>query len=292
MTLHTYLSQKLSPKTVKLYLRDIDIYVKETSEKKALKATWSDIMEYVEHLRTRYHNARTITRVLYAIKAYYHWLIETGAREDHPCRGIRLRDAKNTPIQLQDLFKPEELEKLIQRKERYNAATLKNKVVTSLLIYQGITIDEIIRLKVRDINLEPGNINIRPTRKINGRILPLKPPQIMLFYKYLNEVRPKLTKDATSETFLINLRGSPITNEDVQYLIETMQNRFPGRKLNPRTIRMSVICNMLKAGHDLRVVQAFAGHKKISSTERYRPSASEALKTAVNEYHPLGQLCN
>jgi integrase/recombinase XerD len=45
---------------------------------------------------------------------------------------------------------------------------------------------------------------------------------------------------------------------------------------------------MLKAGGDLRVVQVFAGHKKISSTERYQPSASEALKTAVNKYHPLG----
>jgi len=288
MTLQTYLGQKLSPKTVKLYRRDIDIYLHGISDGKAQKATWSDIMEYIEHLRTRYHNAHTITRIIYAIKAYYNWLIENGIREDHPCRGIKLMDAKGKPLQLQDLFKTEELEKLMDREERFNTVSLKNQVITSLLIYQGITTDETIRLKVRDIDLEKGNIKIRPTRKLNGRTLPLKPPQIMLFYKYLNEVRAKLVKDATNKTFLINLRGSPITSEDVQYLIETMQNRFPGRKLSPQTIRMSVIRNMLKAGGDLRVVQVFAGHKKISSTERYQPSASEALKTAVNKYHPLG----
>ena len=176
----------------------------------------------------------------------------------------------------------------MDREERFNTASLKNRVITSLLIYQGMTIEEIVRLKVKDINLETGNIKIKPTRKINGRTLPLQSTQIMLFYKYLDEVRAKLIKETTNETFLINLRGSPITGEDVQYLIETMQNRFPGRKLNPQTIRMSVIRNMLKAGGDLRVVQVFAGHKKISSTERYQSSASEALKTAVNLYHPLG----
>jgi len=288
MTLETYLCQKLSPKTVKLYLRDIDIYLHETSEKKAKKATWPDIMGYVGHLRGRYQNARTITRILYAIKAYYNWLIETGAREGHPCRSIKLMDAKGAPLQLQGLFKPEELEGLLHRAERFNTTGLKNQVIISLLIYQGVTTGEILRLETFDIDLGAGNINIKPTRKLNGRTLPLKLTQVMLFYKYLNETRPKLSKDNTNETFLTNLRGSPITSDNIQYLIETMQNRSPGRKLNPQTIRMSVIHNMLKAGHDLRMVQVFAGHKKISSTERYQPSASEALKTAVNKYHPLG----
>jgi integrase/recombinase XerD len=43
----------------------------------------------------------------------------------------------------------------------------------------------------------------------------------------------------------------------------------------------------LQEGHDLRVVQVIAGHKKISSTERYRQGTSEAMKAAVVKYHPL-----
>jgi integrase/recombinase XerD len=34
------------------------------------------------------------------------------------------------------------------------------------------------------------------------------------------------------------------------------------RNLNAKTIRQSVIANLLKEGKDLRVVQVFAGHKK------------------------------
>jgi integrase/recombinase XerD len=34
-------------------------------------------------------------------------------------------------------------------------------------------------------------------------------------------------------------------------------------------------------------VQVFAGHKKPSATEKYRQSNLEALKQAVDKYHPL-----
>ncbi|PSR05489.1 MAG: integrase [Bacteroidetes bacterium SW_11_45_7] len=63
---------------------------------------------------------------------------------------------------------------------------------------------------------------------------------------------------------------------------------FPERTLNMRTIRQSVITNLLKAGHDLRVVQHFAGHKYPGSTEKYKQSDVEALQRAIDKYHPMG----
>jgi len=57
--------------------------------------------------------------------------------------------------------------------------------------------------------------------------------------------------------------------------------------LSAKTIRQSVIANLLKTGKDLRMVQAFAGHKKVSSTERYCQTGLEALKLALQKYHPL-----
>ena len=287
MTLETYLQQRFSRSTVKLYLRDITIYLEDTGKEKAMHAGWSGVMTYIEHLRGRYGNANTINRVLYGIKAYYSYLAETGARDDHPCRDIKLRDARAKDIQLQDLFTPGELETLLQREERYSLAGIKNQVITSLLIYQGISGEETGKISTRDINLESGSIYIKPGSRHNERTLALKPAQVMLFYKYLHEVRPRLLKNARSEAFILTLRGSAETGEGIEYLVETLRNKFPGRKLNPGTIRASVISNLLKAGHDLRAVQVFAGHKKISSTERYRQGASEAMKAATLKYHPL-----
>jgi integrase/recombinase XerD len=287
MKLEAYLEQRFSRSTVKYYLRDITIYLEDTGEEKAMHASWSDVMAYIENLRGRYSNANTVNRVLYAIKAYYSYLTESGTRDDHPCRDIKLRDAKGKETQLQDLFTTEELETLLQREERYSLAGTRNQVITSLLIYQGVTAVEIANMHLQDIKLQEGSVYIKPTRKLNERTLALKPTQIMLFYQYIQEVRPRLLKNSQSDTFIITLRGSTETGEGIAYLLETIKDKFPGRKLNPGTIRASVISNLLKAGHDLRVVQVLAGHKKISSTERYRQGTSEAMKAAVVKYHPL-----
>ena len=53
------------------------------------------------------------------------------------------------------------------------------------------------------------------------------------------------------------------------------------------TIRQSVITNLLKQNHDLRLVQVFAGHKNQSTTEKYKQANLEALKTAIKQYHPI-----
>jgi len=49
-----------------------------------------------------------------------------------------------------------------------------------------------------------------------------------------------------------------------------------------------VITKLFKARKNLRKVQVFAGHKYPSSTERYLPLKTEALKKQFEKYHPLG----
>jgi integrase/recombinase XerD len=111
----------------------------------------------------------------------------------------------------------------------------------------------------------------------------------MLFYKYIHEVRSKVIKEENTGAFklILNLRGK-WTPDGINYLVETFKPLFPDRNLNAKTIRQSVITNLLKQKKDLRIVQVFAGHKKPSSTERYRQTGLEELKAAVMKYHPLG----
>jgi integrase/recombinase XerD len=151
--LKKYLSEQHSPATVKIYLHDIELFLLYLSEEKAQAATYRDILPYVDYLRKKYKNPRTVGRVIHGIKAYYFWLIATGQRHDHPCRYLNLKDAGDLPVQLQDLFKAEELELLLQREERYKAATVKNQVIISLLVYQALKLGELTGLKTADVDL-------------------------------------------------------------------------------------------------------------------------------------------
>jgi len=285
--LNDYLLEKYSPQTVKIYELDIRRYISYMGEERAEKASYRDIMEYTGYLRKVYHNPRTINRMLYGVKAWYFYLIKSGKREDHPCRQIKLKDARGADIQLQDLFTSIEMEKLMQRKERFEAARLRNKVIVSLLIYQGLRLTEITKLRLQDVDLEAGTLFIRAMPRAMARTLKLKTPQVMLFYNYIHELRPKLLRTGT-DRLVLTLRGSAENGEGINYLIETFKPMFPERNLNARTIRQSVLTNMLKEGKDLRFVQVFAGHKKISSTEKYRQSGIEELQRAIEKYHPLG----
>jgi len=288
IALKSYMLEKYSPNTVKVYLIDIYRFLDYMGEERAVKATYQVIMQYVDYLRTRYQNPRTINRMLYGVKAWYFWLTHTGQRGGHPCRHLVLKDAGYEDIQLQDLFTSIELEKLMHRSERFENVKLRNKVIISLLIYQALRVSEMTMLRVQDINLESGTVYVRPMLRTMARTLKLRTEQVMLFYNYIHKIRPGMQKIGTSR-LIITMRGTAENGEGIGYLVENFNKTlFPDRTLNPRTIRQSVITNMLKAGKDLRMVQVFAGHKKISSTEKYRQSGLEELKTAIEKYHPLG----
>lgn len=286
MKVKDYLEIHYTKETVKVYLHEIDNYL--AGHPAAATAVYTDVMNYIGMLRTRYSNPSTLNRIVCSIKAYYDFLCYSEVRNDNPARSIRLRDQRSRDVQLQDLFMIEELEVLLHRPERYSNLESRNKVLMSLLVYQALYPVEMEALRITDINLEAGTVRVRATAKTNGRELALKPNQILLFYAYIREIRPRLLGEGITDRLLIGHRGQPMTAGDItKHVKRTGKGRYPGRQVNAQTIRQSVIAHFLKQDHDLSVVQGFAGHKYPSSTERYRQGEIETLKAAIEKYHPL-----
>lgn len=285
MNLHDYLHQNLQPSTVKNYYYEIQKF--RSINKNTEKYNYQKIMEYVAHLRKNY-NPKSTNRAVAALKKYYQFLIETGKRKDNPTLSIKLRDSKEDPIQLQDLFTQKELELLLQpRKERYPILEKRNKIILSLLVNQALKPGEIQQLKTNDIDLEKAQIHIAKTGLTNSRILPLKAEQIFLLHQYLTKDRNELkTLRNDKNALLLGKLGTPITTDDIHYLVTTYQNQF-NKKLTSITIRQSVITNLLAKNNNLRVVQEFAGHKHLDTTEKYKQSGIKALQNAIQIHHPM-----
>jgi integrase/recombinase XerD len=285
MSIEDYLRESLMQSSVESYLYDINKYKK--SNKNADKYDYQKVMQYIEILRN-HNKASNVKRVIASIKKYYEYLIEIGKRKDNPAKAIRIRDGKENPIQLQDLFTEKELQLLlIPRIERYPFLTKRNKIIMSLLVNQGLRIGEIENIKLNDIDLEQATIQIHKTGITNDRNLPLKAEQILLLYQYINQDRNTLKTFRNNENaLLLGKLGTPIRKEDVDYLITTYQKQFK-KKLTATTIRQSVIANLLTKNNDLRVVQHFAGHKSPDTTEKYRQTGLNALKTAIEKLHPI-----
>jgi integrase/recombinase XerD len=281
-----YLQKNYTLQTTKAYQREIEIFI--TNNPNSKKYTYADVVNYIGAVRKKYPNPKTINRILSSIKAYYSYLCSSNQRKDNPTKAIKLRDKISRDIQLQDLFTGEELEILLNRKERYTNLEHRNKVLMSLMIYQGLQPRELANIKLTDINLQEATIYIKATNNTNSRTLPLKANQILLFQFYQTEIRKKLLKENESQKYLVGIRGNDFTEVDItSHLKHNYKSLFTNRKVNAKTIRQSVITNLLKQHNDLRIVQSFAGHKYTSTTERYRQNDVELLQAAVNKYHPL-----
>ncbi|WP_310555474.1 site-specific integrase [Flavobacterium sp.] len=285
MKLEDYLSQSLMQSSVESYVYDINKYKK--NNKNADKYDYQKVMQYIEILRNE-HSVSNVKRVIASIKKYYDYLIEIGKRKDNPARAIRIRDGRENPIQLQDLFTEKELQiLLVPRIERYPFLIKRNKIIMSLLVNQGLRIGEIENIKISDIDLEKACVQIHKTGITNARNLPLKAEQILLLYEFINQDRNKLKTWRNDENaLLLGKLGTPIRKEDVDYLISTYQKQSK-KRLTSTTIRQSVIANLLIKNNDLRIVQHFAGHKSPDTTEKYRQTGLNALKTAIDKLHPI-----
>jgi integrase/recombinase XerD len=289
----TYLRKHYRTSTVTRYTKELNNYLLHT--KNAETASYTDVLNYIGHLRKHHHKTGKIQAALQAIKQYYYYLLHIKKRDDHPCRYVVLKDKKNKSVQLQDLFTTQELESLLHRKERYKLTEIRNKVIISLLIYQGITLSEFVQLKINDINLEQGTIKIKGGAYTNSRTIGLHSSQIMLLHQYINDIHPKLLQRSKlsplrgepERGLILTWVGTPENGEGINYLISTYKKQFPGRNINPKTIRQSVITNLLKQGKDVRIVQAYVGHKSPDTTEKYKQGNTEELQQMINKYHPL-----
>lgn len=287
--LQEYIESHYSHTSAPGYYTMINRYLAWANEK-AETATYTDVVEYIGYLRKKGLHPKTLRNNLFAVKIYYRYLVATGKRKDHPCQKLYLKDKINRAIAVESLYPQKTLEALLaDHKSKRKEHQQRDEVIISLLIYQALTVLEITQLKVKDINLDKGTIRVKGNVKNKGRTIDLKPNQVMLFYNYLNETRQELLgknpNPKQEQTFILNQEGQPIFPGSINRLINYGKPKH--ERLIPLKIRQSVIAHLVKSGNDIRVVQVFAGHRRAGSTEEYRQTGLEELKSAIEKLHPL-----
>lgn len=296
MTIKEYLKKKYSKSTLNSNLYNIKRFT-DYYDKRAEKATYKDVLNYIEYLRKNYDlHPKTLRHCLYAVKIYFNYLLEIGKRKDHPCSELYLKDKINKQIQVDNLYSPETLENFFESYQikRKKQLETRNKIIISLLIYQALIVNEIAELEVDNINLDKAEIFIKGSKETTSkspksRTLPLQAKQMILFYKYLEKDRNNLLKynlkNPNETAFILGQYGEKINPHGISKIIN--ENRKENEKIQPMKIRQSVIANLLKKENDTRIVQVFSGHKRASTTVQYKQSELEQLQNAVNNYHPI-----
>ena len=167
------------------------------------------------------------------------------------------------------------------------SAAIRNKVILGLSIFQGIDCTTLKRMKVSNIDLNRGEIYIPSTRRSNSRTLNLDARQMIVLMQYLENHRPILQKKIkcyTEALFPLNTPRFSIITGDISKKLRRLNLRVT----NLKQIRHSVIKCWTKE-LDLRKVQIMAGHRYISSTQKYIDDNKKKLYEATKRCHPMCQ---
>lgn len=245
--------------------------------------SYTDILDFTDDQRKQGKGVNLVNRMLLAVRYYFSYLQKQEQISYNPAAGISLKGSIRTVPG--DLLEKAELEALHESYEIKDERTHRNKVMLGLLVYQGLTREELETFRPEHLKLREGKIHVPAVNKNNGRVLALQPHQILDLQEYVLVIRPKLQNRSerlfTGRNDIENLKNSLL------HLNHAL------RKLNPKVknavqIRQSVITEWLKE-KDLRTVQYMAGHRYVSSTERYQTTNLEDLKEALNKHHPLNK---
>lgn len=271
----------------------------------ATKASYTDLMVFIKYYQKQ-DSIGLLNRKLGAIRKYYEWLQFEGKSEKNPASGIYLKGRKRRVPH--DLLDREALDQLYGNYHVTDERTQRNKVILGLLIYQGLTTEELHKLEPGHLKLKAGKIEIPAGSKTQSRTLKLESHQVLELHEYIKVTRPQILaqvfnydktqpfyragrkvnqieKAQLQRQLLISSNGSTHLKNSLKCLIRALQQINEEVK-SAAQLRQSVITEWLKV-KDLRTVQYMAGHRYVSTTERYSTNQLEDLQADLAQYHPL-----
>ncbi|MEQ8907608.1 MAG: site-specific integrase [Vicingaceae bacterium] len=158
---------------------------------------------------------------------------------------------------------------------------LKHRCVLGLLYSSGLRRNELLHLKIEDVDSDRMMLHVRDAKGGKDRMTLLSEKllkELRLYYKYF---KPK--------EFLIEGKyGGMYTGASVLNIVKQAAKRAGIKKnVSPHTLRHSFATHLLEDGVDLRYIQVLLGHNSSRTTEIYTHVANKQLGFIRNPFDSL-----
>lgn len=289
-------NKKYSPHTIRQYRNYSGLYLQWLEEKsmEAENIDYQTFTDFIFELREAYPMNQS-QRIILAVRHYYQSL----NKGMNPAAGI-YRSRSRIKTALNQIVPYEQLLDLYENHQSLDDRGKRNKVILGLLLFQGITTAGLHKLEPAHIKLKESKIYIPATGKTNSRVLDLQAAQLLELQEYLLVIRERMLKNTTADRpgrkpeqvdpriqdqLFFSENGSSNIKSSLHHLFRMIKRTYP-KITSGKIIRTSVVAHWLKT-KDIRIVQYMAGHRYVSSTERYDSQNLEELKEALKKHHPL-----
>lgn len=242
---------------------------------------YKDTRNYLSYLYSNNLKRTTVSRKISTLRTFYEFWMTQDTSVNNPF--IQLVHPKKEQY-LPQFFYEEEMEALFNTVSNDAKKGLRDRVVIELLYATGIRVSELVNIKVMDLDMNlPG---VKVLGKGNKeRFVPFGEFCRQSIEQYLEKFKP--LKSKSHPYLIVNMKGDPITERGVRYLLNDVVERTAGvTEIHPHKLRHTFATHLLNQGADLRTVQSLLGHVNLSTTGKYTHVSNQQLRKVYLSAHP------
>lgn len=253
-------SKSRASATILAYGKDIEQlvnYLDTLSKTDPKSVETADLNSFMEKLAKESYTPKSISRKTNSTKTFFKFLKTSNLIDTDPATNLEHPKFENKP--------PRILTKLEYRALRDAArADTRMIAVIELLLQTGIRIGELAKLRVEDIDLENLTVHVPPFEDTRERMIPLNKGAAEAVKNYL----PKRAKTPNHALF-VTKTGRPLLIRNIRTAIDRYFRvaGIKGAKVND--LRHTWVAFQLQSGVPMTMVSKLAGHKRLSTTEKY-----------------------
>ena len=271
-----------SDSTLIAYKKDIEQLNNHLSNKGVNLVTeieLSHLEDFMKKLANENYTPKSISRKTNATRTYIKFLHVKGyIKEDI---STLLRHPKL------EAKAPRILSKLEYRALR-DAARDDTRTYTMIevLLQTGVTISELADIKMENVNIkgDTGTIFVSKKNNREARNIPLNKAVVEAINKYVKENRPTMEN---AKHLFVTKTGKPLLVRNIRSTIDRYFKLAGVEKAKVNDLRHTFVAHHLSNGVSILHLSKIAGHKRVSTTERYLQYTERA---EVSEKTELGIL--
>ena len=201
-----------------------------------------------------------VNQMLNSIKFYYE-VVERMPNRFYSIDRPRKRQSLPKVISL------EEVEAILK-----NTNNIKHKCILSLLYSAGLRRQELLNLKINDIDGKRMQIRINAAKGFKDRVSMLSETVLKDLREYYKQYKPK-------EYLFEGEPGKPYSASSVRNILKkSCKIAKINKNITPHMLRHSFATHLLENGTDLRHIQVLLGHGSTKTTEIYTHISTQSLK--------------
>ncbi|RJR29439.1 hypothetical protein C4564_02250 [Candidatus Microgenomates bacterium] len=250
--------KKRSPSTILAYRADIEQLIDYLLQKNAslpenVKPIYLE--SFRDYLLMQKYTPKSASRKLNAVKTFFRWLRDEKIISRDPSKDVSHPIIENSIPKFLSPLEYRSLRDIVRGDTRVAA-------IVELVLQAGIRISEVANLKLNDIKNDSVRIAAYATQP--ERVVPINQPAREAIDAYLKERR-----GGVAINLFVSKNGKPLAIRNIRASIDRYMQKADVPQYSINDLRNTFIIENLKRGVDIVTVSQVAGHKRLSTTERY-----------------------